>query len=120
MKITVINDGTRILDNIKITTENPLNWKTAIVPDLIATLAPGKEQEVTLSILPPDDVNVGAQEVKIKTEATANNRPVETEDKTVRIQVEAKTPFLGTIVLVLVLIGVLVGIVVFGIKISRR
>ena len=120
MKITVMNDGTRVLNNIKITTENPLNWKTVIVPDVIATLAPGKEQEVTLSILPPDDVSVGAQEVKIKTEATANNRPVETEDKTVRIQVDAKTPFLGTIMLILLLIGVLVGIVVFGIKISRR
>ncbi|MCX6260830.1 MAG: NEW3 domain-containing protein [Bacteroidia bacterium] len=120
MRITVMNDGTRILDNIKITTENPLNWKTVIVPDVIATLAPGKEQEVMLSILPPIDVNVGAQELKIKTQATANNRTVETEDKTVRIQVEARTPILGTIMLVLLLVGVLVGIVVFGIKMSKR
>ncbi len=120
MKITVLNDGTRVLDNIKITTENPLNWKTFVVPDIIATLAPGKEQEVLISILPPDDVNVGAQEVKIKTQATANNRTVETEDKTVRIQVEARTPIFGTILLILLLIGVLVGIVVFGIRMSKR
>jgi uncharacterized membrane protein len=120
MKITVLNDGTRMLDNIKVTTENPLNWKSVIRPDVITTLAPGKEQEVLLSLLPPDDVNVGAQEVKIKTQAMVNNRAVETEDKTVRIQVEARTPMLGTIMLVLLLIGVLVGIVVFGIKISRR
>ncbi|MDP3003337.1 MAG: NEW3 domain-containing protein [Bacteroidales bacterium] len=120
MKITVMNDGTRILDNIKITTENPLNWKTIIVPDVIATLAPGKEQEVMLSILPPSDVNVGAQELKIKTQATANNRTVETEDKTVRIQVEARTPIFGTIMLILLLVGVLMGIVVFGIRLSKR
>lgn len=120
MKITVLNEGTRVLDNIKITTENPLNWKTIIVPDVIATLAPGKEQEVVLNILPPEDVNVGAQEVKIKTQATANNRTVETEDKTVRIQVEAKTPIFGTILLILLLVGVLVGIVVFGIRMSKR
>jgi hypothetical protein len=120
MKITVMNDGTRVLDNIKITTENPLNWKTVIVPDVISTLAPGKEQEVTLSIFPPNDVNVGAQEVKIKTQATTNNRTVETEDKTVRIQVEARTPVFGTIMLILLLVGVLVGIVVFGIKMSKR
>jgi hypothetical protein len=120
MKITVMNDGTRILDNIKITTENPLNWKTAIVPDVISTLAPGKEQEVLVNIMPPRDVNVGAQEVKIKTQATANNRTVETEDKTVRIQVEARTPIFGTIMLILLLVGVLVGIVVFGIKMSKR
>jgi hypothetical protein len=120
MKITVMNDGTRVLDNITITTENPLNWKSVIKPDVIGTLAPGKEQDVTIIILPPADVNVGAQEVKIKTQATANNRTVETEDKTIRIQVEARTPIVGTILLILLLIGVLVGIVVFGIKMSRR
>jgi uncharacterized membrane protein len=120
MKITVMNDGTRVLDNIKITTENPLNWKTVITPDVISTLSPGKEQEVMLHILPPDDVHVGAQEVKIKTQASANNRTVETEDKTVRIQVEARTPILGTILLILLLVGVLVGIVVFGIRMSKR
>jgi uncharacterized membrane protein len=120
MKITVSNEGTRILDNIRITSENPLNWKTVISPDIIATLAPGKEQEVTISILPPDDVSVGAQEIKIKTQATANNRTVETEDKTLRIQVEARTPIFGTIVLILLLVGVLIGIVIFGIRMSRR
>jgi uncharacterized membrane protein len=120
MKITVMNDGTRVLDNITITTENPLNWKSVIKPDVIGTLAPGKEQDVTIIILPPADVNVGAQEVKIKTQATANNRTVETEDKTIRIQVEARTPIVGTILLIVLLIGVLVGIVVFGIKMSRR
>ncbi len=120
MKITVVNDGTRVLDNIRITTENPLNWKSEITPDVIATLGPGKETEVLVDIIPPADVNVGAQEVKIKTQATANNRTVETEDKTVRIQVEARTPIFGTIMLILLLIGVLVGIVVFGIRMSRR
>ena len=120
MKITVTNEGTRVLDNIKITTENPLNWKTVIVPDIISTLAPGKEKDVTISIIPPTDVSVGAQEVKIKTMSTANNRTVETEDKTVRIQVEATTPIFGTIILILILVGVILGIVIFGVKISKR
>ena len=61
-----------------------------------------------------------AQEVKIKTEAMADNRLVETEDKTVRIQVKAKTQILWTAVLILLLIGLVLGIVIFGIKISRR
>jgi len=120
MDITVRNDGTRRLDNIKITTDNPLHWKTEMNPDLIRTLAPEEEQIVTLKIIPPDDVGVGAQEVKIRTQAMADNRRVETEDKTLRIQVEAKTPVLWTIFLVLLLIGLVVGIVVFGVKISKR
>lgn len=120
MKILIQNDGTRIIDNIKIVTDNPLNWKSEIKPDIIASLNPGEEKEISLTIIPPEGVNVGAQEVKIKTEATANNRRVDTEDKTVRIQVEAKTSLFGTILLILLLIGVVIGIVVFGVKISRR
>ena len=120
MEVTVKNIGTRRLDNIKISTDNPLNWRSSVAPDLIRSLDPEKEEIVRLALLPPSDVGVGAQEVKIKTEALADNRRVQTEDKTVRIQVRAKAELLWTSVLVLALVGLLVGIVVFGVKISRR
>ena len=120
MDVTVRNDGTRRLDNIKIESDNPLNWRSVIEPDLIRTLDPEKEEIVRLTFIPPSDVGVGAQEVKIKTEALADNRRVQTEDKTVRIQVQARTPILWTAVLILFLIGLVLGIVIFGIKISRR
>jgi hypothetical protein len=120
MKIRLSNEGTRTIDNIKIETENPLNWKTVITPEVISSLRPGKEQEVQIEIIPPDDVEVGAQEVRIKTEALANNRRVNAEDKTVRIQVEAKTPIFSTILLVLLLVGIVIGVVIFGIRISKR
>jgi hypothetical protein len=120
MKITVFNDGTRRLDNIKISCDNPLNWKSIIRPDIIKSLEPGKEQTLEIAIIPPVDVNVGAQEVKIKGEAFVNNTRVESSGKIVRIQIGARTPIVGTILLILLLIGVIVGIVIFGIKISRR
>ena len=120
MDVTVRNDGTRRLNNIRITTDNPLNWRSVIEPDLIRTLDPEKEEIVHLRFIPPSDVGVGAQEVKIKTEAMADNRRVQTEDKTVRILVQAKTPILWTAMLILFLIGLVLGIVIFGIKISRR
>ncbi len=120
MNVTVLNDGTRRLDNIRITTDNPLHWRSIIEPDLIKSLEPDKEQVVHLTFIPPSDAGVGAQEVKIKTEALADNRRVQTEDKTVRIQVQAKTPILWTAVLILFLIGLVLGIVILGIKISRR
>ena len=120
MDITIRNVGSRRLDNIKISTDNPLHWNADIQPDLIKSLEPEKEEIVHLVIIPPSDVGVGAQEVKIKTEAMADNRSVETEDKTIRIQVEAKTQVFWTAMLILLLIGLVLGIVVFGIKISRR
>jgi len=120
MDVTIRNDGTRRLDNVKITTDNPLHWRSIVEPDLIRELEPEKEIIAHLTFIPPSDVGVGAQEVKIKTEAQADNRRVQTEDKTVRIQVQAKTPILWTAILIFSLVGFVVGMVVFGIKISRR
>lgn len=120
MEVTVRNGGSRRLDNIKITTEKPLGWETVIVPDVIKQLAPEKEVTVQVTIVPPEEGGVGAQEVKIKTEAMADNRKVSTEDKTVRIQVNAETSVLGTLALILALIGIIGGIVWFGMKLSKR
>jgi hypothetical protein len=120
MTVTVRNAGTRRLDNIKINAESPLNWTTIISPDLIRTLDPEKEIVVRIAIRPPKDSGVGAQEVKIKTEAIADNRKVDTEDKTIRIQLNARTSVFGTIMLLLLIVGVVGGLVWFGIKLSRR
>jgi hypothetical protein len=120
MDITVKNYGTRRIDNIKVGTDNPLNWVSNVEPKLIRSLDPEQEERIKIAIIPPADVSVGAQEVKIKTEAYANNRRVETNDKTIRIQVNAKANIFGTIVLIILLIGIIVGVIVFGIKISKR
>jgi uncharacterized membrane protein len=119
MDVTVRNAGSRRLDNIKITADTPIGWIVRVSPQLIRSLDSEQEQKARIVIVPPKN-GVGAQEVKIKTEALADNRKVDTEDKTVRIQVNAKTSILGTIALVLLLIGLLVGIVIFGIKLSKR
>jgi uncharacterized membrane protein len=120
MSITVRNAGTRRLDNIRITTDHPLGWRTTVSPNLIRTLEPERETVVQISIIPPKEGGVGAQEVKIKTEALADNRRVETEDRTIRIQVNARTSVFGTVLLLMALIGIIVGLVWFGIKLSRR
>jgi uncharacterized membrane protein len=120
MDITVRNGGRRRLDNIKISAEKPLGWQTEITPDVIKSLDPEKEETVNIRIIPPKDGGVGAQEVKIKTEAMADNRKVETEDKTVRIQVIAATSVFGTILLILALLGLVGGIVWFGMKLSKK
>jgi len=120
MDITVRNGGRRRLDNIKINAEKPLGWQTIITPDVIKSLEPEKEMSVNIQIIPPKEGGVGAQEVKIKTEAMADNRKVETEDKTVRIQVNAATSVFGTILLILALLGLIGGIIWFGMRLSKK
>jgi hypothetical protein len=120
MEVRIKNSGTRRLNNIRIFTDLPLNWRSEIQPDLIASLDQGKEEIVAIAFIPPEDISVGDYEPKIKTECIADNRQVESEDKIVRIHVTAKTNILGISLLVLFLVGLLVGIVVFGIKLTRR
>ena len=120
MEVTVKNSGTRRLNNIRIYTDLPLNWRYEIKPDLIPSLEQGKEEIVTIAYIPPEDVSVGDYEPKIKTECIADNRQVESEDKIVRVHISGKTNVIGITLLVVFLVGLLVGIVVFGIKLTRR
>ena len=120
MNLTVFNNGTRRLDNIKVRADAPLNWLATVTPDLVAVLPPGKEEQVAVLITPPADVSVGDYEATLKTESFASNRKVDSEDKKIRIHMTSSTNILGTAALALLLIGLLVGVVVFGVRLSRR
>lgn len=120
MSVTVKNTGTRRLDNIRITADDPLKWTSTVEPELLSSLDVEKEALIALTFTPPSDVGVGAHEVKIRTKALADNVTVEAEDKNVRIQISAKAPLLGTILLISLLIGIVLAIVIFGIRLSRR
>ncbi len=120
MNLTVYNDGTRRLDNIKIQTDVPVNWVSTVSPDLLGSLMPGKDAVVAVSLTPPPEVSVGDYEATIKTESYASNRKVESEDKKIRIHVAASANIFGTTLLVLLLVGILTGVVVFGIRLSKK
>lgn len=120
MDVTIRNTGTRKLNNIRVFCDLPLNWRVEITPDLIAGLEQNKDEVVKIRFLPPDGVSVGDYEPKIRTDALADNRRVESEDKIVRIHISSKANVIGIGALVLLLVGLLVGIVVFGIKLTRR
>lgn len=120
MEVRIKNTGTRRLNNIRVFIDLPLNWRSEVQPDLIPSLDQGREEIVAIDFLPPGDISVGDYEPKIKTECIADNRLVESEDKIVRIHVTSKTNVLGISLLVLFLVGLLVGIVVFGVKLTRR
>ncbi len=118
--LTVKNTGTRLVHNIHISTENPLNWRSILIPDTVRKLDPNEEEIVKLKVLPPSDVGVGDYEVKIKTDAISNNRKVPTQDQSDRIHVMAPPNVKATAALIGLLLAVVGGIVVFGIKLTRR
>lgn len=86
----------------------------------MAKLEPNQEEYVKLKVLLPSDVGVGDYEVKIKTDAISNNRKVPTQDQLDRIHVMAPPNLKATAALVGLLLALVGGIVVFGIKLTRR
>jgi hypothetical protein len=95
MDVTIRNTGTRKLDNVRVFCDLPLNWRVEIKPDLIPTLEQNKDEVVSINFLPPAGVSVGDYEPKIRTDAVADNRRVESEDKIVRIHISSKANVLG-------------------------
>ncbi len=120
LALTVKNSGTRRIHNVRLSTENPINWRAQASPDVISVLEPNAEEIVKLNIVPAGDVGVGDFEVRIKTDAIDNNRKVQTEDKINRIHVSSPASLRSTIWLLGFLVLLVAGIVVFGVKITRR
>jgi hypothetical protein len=120
MDVTVRNSGTRTLDNLRFRIDLPLGWDATIEPEFISYLAVDAEQRVSLLLTPPVDVMVGDYEARLRTESAAAGRAVETEDKTIRVHVAASANWLGTGALLVALAGLIVGIVIFGLRLSRR
>jgi hypothetical protein len=116
----VRNSGTRRLDNVRISAEPPLNWSVEVTPDLIPELDLNREVDVNLRMVPPPDVPVGDYEVRLKTESYAYNRRVPSEDKIYRISVKAQANVWGTALLSGGLLILVLGLVIFGVKLTRR
>ena len=81
---------------------------------------PTAEQRVTLTFTPPSDVGVGKYDIRVRATSRSDNQPLEAEPRTVSIQVNPKANIFGTAFIVLAIIGLVVGIVVFGIRLARR
>ncbi len=120
MSIEIVNEGSRRLDNVEINVDPPLNWTKLIQPMVIPSLEVGEEKRVTLRFTPPNDISVGRYEARIRTTSLSENQPVVGEDKTVVMEVVAETNVLGTSLLVLLIVGLVAGMVIFGIKLSKR
>ncbi|MCG8608861.1 NEW3 domain-containing protein, partial [bacterium] len=118
--IELVNEGTRRLDNIEIEADPPLNWIKQIEPSLVPALDISKERRVDLSFTPPADVAVGRYEVRVRTTSLSDNQPIAGEDKTITIEVQPEANVLGTAIIVLLILGLVVGIVLFGVRLSRR
>ncbi len=120
MSLELVNEGSRRLDNVEVKIDPPLNWSKQAEPAVVPALGIGEERRVQLSFTPPPDIAVGRYEIRLRISGLSDNRPVNAEDKTVTVEVAAGTNVLGTALVVLVILGLVTGIVIFGVRLSRK
>jgi len=120
VRMDVLNEGSHRVDNIEIRADLPLNWTKVIDPEQIASLEIGQGSPVTMAFTPPEDVAPGKYEIRVQTSGLSNGQPVTAEDKTITIEIRSGSNVFGTIILVVLLVGLVGGIVVYGTRLSRR
>ena len=120
MTLDIVNEGSRWLDNVQIDADLPLNWTKVIDPKTMDRLDPSAERRISFTFKPPQDVGVGKYDIRIRISGRSDNQPLEAEPKTVTIQVTAKASIFGTAAIVILIVGLVIGIVVFGIRLTKR
>lgn len=120
MNLDLVNEGSHRLDNIEVKSDLPLNWQREITPATVTKLDIGGEQRVSLKIKPAADVAAGKYEVRLRSTGQSNGQPVNGEDKSVTVEILPDSNFVGSALLLLLIVGLVAGIVIFGIRLSRR
>lgn len=118
--IEITNEGSRPLNNVQIETDLPFSWRKSIEPQVIPFLEIGEEQVVKLTFLPPEDISPGRYEIRVRTRSLSDDQPVDGEDKNLTIEIATEANILGTLSLVFLIVVVIAGMVIFGIRLTRR
>lgn len=119
-RLEVVNEGTRRLDSVEVKLDAPPGWERVAEPALLPALAVGEERPVEIRVRPAPGTASGRYEVRVRTTALSDNQPVTGEDKTLTVEIRPEGNTLATVLLLILLVGVVGGIVVLGIRLSRR
>jgi hypothetical protein len=120
VELEVVNEGTRRLDNIEVEVDSPFSWIERVEPERISTLAINQEGRIEVFVTPPADIIPGRYEVRVSTTSLTDDLPIRGEDKTITIQIAQQANVYGTLIILALIIALVLGIVVFGIKLSKR
>ena len=118
--VEMVNEGSRRLDNVEVDADVPLNWSKSFEPKVIDQLEIGAESQVELTFMPPPDVSPGKYEIRLRTKSVSNNQPVNGEDKTFTIEIQPRANIGLSVILFVLITALVVGIVYFGIRLTRR
>jgi len=114
------NDGTLALFNIVPEISPPLRWQAQVEPKLIERMLPNEKLTVLIRLQPGTDVGVGEYEAQIEARGQSGSETIEALEKRMKVRINAQTNLTTTLMLVGGLVVLVVGIMIFGVKLSRR
>jgi len=114
------NDGTLTLFNIVPEISPPLRWEAEVEPKTIERMQPNERQSLRIRLKPGADVGVGEYEAQIEARGQSGNETIEALEKRVKVRINAQTNIKANLLLVGGLVSLIVVIMVFGVKLSRR
>lgn len=120
IKISLLNSGTMEMRRITPVVDFPLEWEGTLTPQVIDIIEPGQKALLTIDVKPAHDVTIGEYTLKISASGYSGVETINAVDKNFTVRVSAESNIAGTVILVLILIGLVGGIAVASIKIARR
>ena len=118
--VELVNEGTRRLDNVEVRVDVPFGWQEEIVPELIPRLGVGEEAEVKVRLIPPADTPVGRYEARVRSTSFADEKAIEGEDKTLTVEIRQPARLGASMLLAGLMVLLVLGVVVAGVRLARR
>lgn len=120
VKADLRNSGTLELFDLMPEVLPPLGWKAQVTPKSIPRLRPDEKHTFQVQLDPGPEVGVGEYEVQIEARGQSGGSIADAIEKRLKVRINARTNYTTTVLLVGGLVTLVVGIMVFGVKLSRR
>lgn len=111
ISVYVVNTGTAALNDIKFDSFKPENWKVAFKPEKLASVAPGKMEQVDVIITPHKDALVGDYSVQVSARAERGQDDLELR---VTVKPSMAWAWVGVGIIIAVIVGLSALFKVFG------
>ncbi len=120
VKAQLRNNGTLELFDLMPEVSPPLGWTAQITPKSLPRLPPNEKHTFQIHLEPGPETGVGEYEVQIEARGQSGSNIAEAIDKRLKIRIIAETRLTTTLLLVGGLVALVVGIMVLGVRLSRR
>ena len=116
----IVNEGSHRIDNIEVEVDLPLRWQKEIDPQVVPTLGIREDTRINMIFTPPEDIAPGKYDIRVRTTAMSDNQPITSDDKTITVEIKTSANVMGTLLIVILLLGLVGGIVYYGIRLTKR